>query len=87
MKLKLYLITLILSSTLLAENRTFNQLILDNQIDLKSKSIKSWLRVFNSQEKIEKYGFKLSNAERFIILKGLKAKQRKSKKKYSRRLR
>jgi hypothetical protein len=71
----------------MSENRTFNQLILDNRIDLKSKSLKSWIRIFNSQSKIKEYGFKLSNAERFIILKGLKDKQNDSKKRYSRRIR
>ncbi len=84
---KVYFIILIFCASLMADNRSFNQLILDNQIDLKSKSLKSWIRIFNSQEKIKEYGFKLSNAERFTMLKGLKAKQDTSKKRYSRRLR
>ncbi|MEA2099851.1 MAG: hypothetical protein U9P72_06965 [Campylobacterota bacterium] len=71
----------------MAENRNFNQIIHDNQIDLKSKSLKSWIRTFNSKEKITKYGFELSDTERFTILKGLKDKQRQSKKRYSRRVR
>jgi hypothetical protein len=71
----------------MSANRNFNKIIHDNQIDIKSKSIKSWLRIFNSNEKIKAYGFDISNAERFTMLKGLKAKQNKSKKRYSRRVR
>ena len=87
MKYKFFLAILLFSSSLMGENKTFNQLILENQINLKSKSLKSWLRIFNSQEKMKTNGFILSNTERFIILKGLKAKQLKSKKRYTRRLR
>jgi len=87
MKFKLYFILLLFCTTLMGSHKTFNQLILENQIDLKSKSLKNWMRIFNSEEKIKKHGFKLSNAERFTMLKGLKTKQNKSKKRYSRRLR
>jgi hypothetical protein len=87
MRIKSLLLILLLSSSLMSDNRVFNQIIHDNKIDLKSKSLKSWLRVFNSTNKIKSHGFELSNTERFTMLKGLKAKQLKSKKRYSRRLR
>jgi len=87
MILKLTLFLLILYSSLLSENRNFNKIIHDNQIDIKSKSLKSWIRIFNSNDKIKDYGFSVSQTERYIMLKGLKSKQKKSKNRYSRRLR
>lgn len=85
--MRVFLISLIFSTLLMGQNRSFNQLVLDNQIDLKAKSIKSWMRIFNSEEKIKEYGFKITNTERYIILKGLEAKQNETKNRYSRRLR
>ena len=87
MHIKSFLFILLLYSSLVANNRSFNQIIYDNKIDLQSKSLKSWLRTFNSKEKIKRYGFELSDTERFTILKGLKDRQRQSKKRYSRRIR
>ena len=81
------IISLMLSLSLMGENRNFNQIVHDNKIDLKSKSLKAWIRTFNSTQKIKAYGFTLSETERYTILKALKAKQNKSKKRYSRRLR
>ncbi len=87
MYFKILIISIIFCTTLLANDRNFKQIIHDNKIDLKSKSIKSWIRIFNSKEKILKNGFDISNTERFTILKGLKIKQKKQKSRYSRRLR
>ena len=83
---KLFFILLILSTTLGAEERSFNKIVYENQIDIKSKSLKSWMRIFNSREKIKSYGFTLSETERFTMLKGLKDKQKASKNRYSRKL-
>jgi len=85
--LKITLLLLIFYSSLFSESRNFNKIVHDNQIDIKSKSLKSWIRIFNSNDKIKKYGFKISQTERYIMLKGLKSKQKKSKNRYSRRLR
>ena len=87
MYIKSFLSILLLYSILQADERSFNQIIHENQIDLESKSLKSWIRTFNSQEKLKEYGFEISETERFIILKGLKDRQRQSKKRYSRRIR
>jgi len=87
MFIKSFLLIPLLYGNLFADSRSFNQIIHDNQIDIKSKSLKSWIRTFNSEEKIKKYGFELSATERFIILKGLKDRQKQSKRRYSRRLR
>jgi len=84
---KSFLIILMLYGILKADERSFNQIIHENQIDIESKSLKSWIRTFNSKERIKKYGFKISDTERFIVLKALKDKQKQSKRRYSRRLR
>jgi len=87
MKFRFFSILLILSVNLTANTKSFNQLILSNQIDLKSKSLKTWIRIFNSPEKIKKNGFIISNAERFTIVKGLKTLKNRTIRKYSRRVR
>ena len=83
---KIFLL-LVFSLTLFGNNKLFNQIIHENKINLQSRSTKSWIRTFNSQEKIQAYGFQLSEIDRFTLLKGLKAKQKKSKNRYSRRIR
>jgi hypothetical protein len=85
--LLLPMMLLYLQTDIFAQNRSFNQLILDNHIDLKSKSLKSWMRIFNSEDKMKELGFKMNNAERFVMIKGLKEKENDSKKRYSRRIR
>ena len=91
--IKLFFITLLLTFSLFSNEgnpsstRSFNQIILDNQINIRSKSLKNWIRIFNSQSKIKSNGYTVSNTERFTLLKGLKAKQKKSKNRYSRRIR
>jgi hypothetical protein len=70
-----------------AETDSFNKIILEHQIDVESKSLKSWIRIFNSQESAKEYGFQVSETQRYTILKGLKSMQNKSENKYARRLR
>ena len=69
-----------------SDSRSFNKIIYDNNIDVSTKSLKAWIRIFNSQERIDEYGYKLSAVERFTVLKGFKDRQKRSKNKYSRRL-
>jgi len=78
---------LFFSLHLFAEAENFNKIVHEHQINIASKSIKSWIRIFNSQEKVISYGFELSETQRYIVLKGLKNMQNKAKNKYARRLR
>ncbi|MEA3228323.1 MAG: hypothetical protein U9P38_04535 [Campylobacterota bacterium] len=86
MQNKLFLL-LIISTSLLSDSRQFNEIVHKNKIDIKSKSLKSWMRIFNSSERIKSSGFTVTETERYIMLKGLKSKQKKSKNRYARRLR
>jgi hypothetical protein len=87
MLLKKLFLTLFLSTFLFASQQQFHQLIHQNGIDINSKSLKSWIRIFNSEEKSKAHGYHLTPTERFILLRGLKRKQKASKKRYSRGLR
>jgi len=58
--------------------------LLRNGYDFDSKSIKGWIRIFNSKEKLEEYGIKVNKIERKIILVELKNKYKKFSNKYKR---
>jgi hypothetical protein len=81
------LFLLLLSSHLLGEVESFNKILHEHQINIESKSIKSWIRIFNSQEKVLEHGFTLTETQRYTVLKGLKHIQNKAENKYARRLR
>jgi len=58
--------------------------LLRNGYDFDSKSIKGWIRIFNSDEKLKDYGIYVNEVERKIILAELKNKYRKFCNKYKR---
>jgi len=58
--------------------------LLRNGYDFDSKSIKGWIRIFNSKEKLEEYDIEVNTIERKIILVELKNKYRKFRNKYKR---
>ena len=62
----------------------FNNIMYRNEIDLDSKSTKGWIRLFNSIEKINNYGYSISEYERLLIITELKERMDKSIKKYKR---
>lgn len=77
---------LIVSMNVYGQKKEFQQIMLEHQIDLGSKSIKSWLRLFNSSEKLKEEGYSLDEIERFTVLRALKKIQKNSNKKYNRRI-
>jgi len=61
-----------------------NLCLLRNGYDFDSKSIKGWIRIFNSDKKLKDYGIHVNEIERKIILLELKSKYRKFSNKYKR---
>jgi hypothetical protein len=55
-----------------------------NDLDIDSKSIKGWIRIFNSRDKIYDYGYDISDYEREMMIKYFKELKNKKIKKYSR---
>jgi hypothetical protein len=88
--MKSFVITLFLSlftTWAVAQDRSFTQIIYDNEINLSNKSLTSWIRIFNSASKLQELGYNVSEKERFTVLKALKTKKKKSKNRYSRTMR
>ncbi|MEA1917314.1 MAG: hypothetical protein U9N42_07265 [Campylobacterota bacterium] len=77
------LFTLTLNANI-QNSRSFNQIIHDNKIDITNKSLKSWIRFFNSPENISENSYNITEGERLVILKKLKSKLKRKKRSYTR---
>jgi hypothetical protein len=89
-----YIIILIISSMLLFSSPIEKyyrydpeEIILINNIDIDGKSIKGWIRIFNSEEKCNDYGFDMNESERETLLSYMREKQNKKNRKYKRGIR
>lgn len=89
--MRIFLI-LIISSILVLSTPTYNygirktpqDIINANNIDIDSKSLKGWIRIFNSKTKTDDYGFYLSDNERSMLLIYMREKSFKKTNKYKR---
>ena len=81
-----WLLVISISTTILtgSEYNEFKNIMFRNEIDLDSKSLKGWIRLFNSKEKINNYGYTITEYERNIILIELKKQKNESIQKYKR---
>lgn len=66
------------------ENATFERVFRSNSLDLDAKSLKGWIRLFNSNEKLRDYDIYITDTERIEIIYVLKKKYMKEKETYER---
>lgn len=65
-------------------NMNFKNILYKNDIDIDSKSIKGWIRLFNSREKMDRYELDLTEDEILFILATLRKEFEMKSKKFSR---
>jgi len=66
------------------ENATFERVFRSNSLDLDAKSLKGWIRLFNSNEKLRDYDIYITDTERIEIIYVIKKKYMKEKETYER---
>ena len=63
---------------------TINYILYREKIDLDAKSLRGWLRVFNSNDKMRRYGIFVTDEERELIIIYLKQRSTEEQHKYNR---
>ncbi len=92
--MKKVIIILMLLSTLLfaspmnmeynCDNDKVHSILINQKLNVHSKSLKGWIRIFNSNDKLYDYGISLSREDRELVLEHFKEKYKEKIKKYNR---